>query len=101
MPIGNRAIEPSSTGTATKKAVLWAVSPNALLNSDAKALISPHAAKQMANEIVPYARFRVAAGFGLVGIAGRVFEYSPDYFYFRSQAESLEELQAPRQTVAE
>lgn len=48
-----RATEPSSTGTAIRNAVVWADNPNWVRNEGAKALISPHAAKHTANEMVP------------------------------------------------
>src|SRR5205809_5644196 len=56
MPMGMRASEPRSTGTATSNAVCVAVNANRARNLGAKALISPQAAKQTVNEIVASAR---------------------------------------------
>ena len=60
IPIGMRATEPNNTGTAIKNAVVCAERPKSARNVGANALISPHAAKQTANEIVPSTRFRAA-----------------------------------------
>jgi hypothetical protein len=61
MPTGRRAREPRSTGTATRRAVSVAESEKISRNREAKALISPQAAKQTANERVARARWRVLA----------------------------------------
>src|SRR5215831_19688919 len=58
MPIGRRASAPRSTGTATRNAVCVAERWNFWRKTGANALISPHAAKQMVNEIVPSRRCR-------------------------------------------
>src|SRR4051812_18274471 len=60
MPIGNRATEPSRTGTAIRSAVSWAERLNCDRKVGAKALISPHAPKQTANEMVPQRRLCTA-----------------------------------------
>ena len=56
MPMGMRASEPRSTGTATSNAVCMADNAKRVRNRGANALISPQAAKQRVNEIVASAR---------------------------------------------
>ena len=59
IPTGNRASDPSRTGTATSSAVWVAESENISRNRGAKALIIPQAMKQTAKESVPRIRGRV------------------------------------------
>ena len=59
MPIGSRANEPSSTGTATRSAVSDAVSLYRPVKTDASPPTRPHAANESANEIVARTSARV------------------------------------------
>src|SRR5678815_2287234 len=60
--MGIRANDPSSTGTATRSAVCVASKWNMSRKRGAKALITPQAAKQRANEEVARARLRPGLG---------------------------------------
>jgi hypothetical protein len=75
MPMGSRANDPRSTGTATRSAAWVAERWSVSRNRGAKAAINPQAAKQTANEIVERVRGSDALCWRDVIVQADDFEY--------------------------